>query len=46
VDVVERGHTFLKKVAKYWSIPLSPFLDHLNGRSCCRKMGPQSMLIE
>jgi hypothetical protein len=40
MDVVERRHTYLKKVAKYWNIPLSSLLDHMNGRIRCRKLGP------
>jgi predicted HTH domain antitoxin len=40
MDVVERGHTSLKKAAKYWNIPLNSFLDHMNGRIRCRKLGP------
>jgi hypothetical protein len=46
MDVVERGHTFLRKVVKYWNTPLNSFLDHMNGRTRCRKVGPQGMLIE
>jgi hypothetical protein len=40
MDVVERGDTFLRKVAKYWNIPFTSFSNHLNGRIKCRKVGP------
>jgi hypothetical protein len=43
MDVVERGHTFLKKVTKYWNIPLSSLLDDMNGRTRCKKLGTQGM---
>ncbi len=46
MNVMERGHTFLRKIVKYWNIPLNSLLDHLNGRTRCRKVGPQSVLIE
>jgi hypothetical protein len=40
MDVVERGDASLRKVAKYWNIPLTSFSNHLNGRTTCRKVGP------
>jgi hypothetical protein len=46
MDVVEKGHTSLKKVAKYWKIPLTSILDHMNGRIRCRKLGPQGVLTK
>jgi hypothetical protein len=46
MDVVEKGHTSLRKVVKYWNIPLSSFLNHMNGRTRSRKVGPQGVLIE
>jgi hypothetical protein len=46
MDVVERGDTYLRKDAKYWNIPLPSLLDHLNGRTRFRKVGPQGVLIE
>jgi hypothetical protein len=44
MDVVERGDTFFKKATKYWNIPLTSLSDHLNGRTKCRKVGPQGVL--
>jgi len=41
-----KGTHISKKDAKYWNIPLNSLLDHLNGKNSCRKMSPQSMLIE
>jgi hypothetical protein len=46
MDAMERGDTSLRKVAKYWNIPLTSLLDHLNGRTRSRKVGPQGMLVE
>jgi hypothetical protein len=39
MDIMERKHTFLNKVAKYWKIPLNSLSNHLNGRTRCKKMG-------
>jgi hypothetical protein len=46
MDVVERGDTYLRKDIKYWNIPLLSLLDHLNGRTRCKKVGPEGVLIE
>jgi hypothetical protein len=46
MDVVERGDTSLNKTTKYWNILVTSLSDHLNGRTRCRKVGPQGMLIE
>jgi len=46
VDVVERGDTSLKKATKYWNILMTSLSNHLNGRTRCRKVGPQGMLIK
>jgi hypothetical protein len=46
MDVVERGNTYLRKVAKYWNILVTSLSNHLNGRTRCKKVGPQSMLTK
>jgi hypothetical protein len=46
MDVVERGNTSLKKVTKYWNILATSLSNHLNGRTRCRKVGPQGVLTE
>jgi predicted HTH domain antitoxin len=46
MDVVEKGHTSLKKVVKYWNVPLNSLLDHMNGRNRCMKLGPQGVLTK
>jgi predicted HTH domain antitoxin len=46
MDIVERGHISLQKVARYWNIPFTSFLDHLNGRIRRGKMGPQGVLTK
>jgi hypothetical protein len=32
MDVIESGHTIMKKTNKYWHVLLTTILDHLNGR--------------
>jgi hypothetical protein len=46
MDVVERGHISLRKVAMYWNIPFTSYLDHFNGRTRSGKVGPQGVLIK
>jgi hypothetical protein len=46
MDAVERGNTSLKKAIKYWNILVTSLSDHLNGRTKCRKVGPQGMLTK
>jgi len=46
MDAVERGHTSLTKASMYWTIPFTSLLDHLNGRTRSKKVGPQYVLIE
>jgi len=43
MDFMERGHISLRKVTKYWNIPLNSFFNHMNGRIRCRKLGPQGV---
>ncbi len=40
-DAIERGHTYIRKVAKYWNMPLIPLLDHMNGRLDARTWAPK-----
>lgn len=38
---MKRGHTSLRiQASKFWNIPLTSLLDHLNGR----KLGPEGVL--
>jgi hypothetical protein len=46
MDYMKREHTCLKKVVKYWNIPLNSLSDHLNGRTRCKKVGLEGVLIE
>jgi hypothetical protein len=46
MDVVEREHTSLQNTDMYWNIPFTSLLDHLNGRTISRRMGPQGVQIE
>jgi hypothetical protein len=46
MDIVEKGHTSLWKAAKYWNIPLTSLLNHLNYKARSRKVGPQGVLME
>jgi hypothetical protein len=45
MDVVERGNIYVKKVVKYWNT-IDLISDHLNGRTKCRKVGPQGVLAK
>jgi hypothetical protein len=46
MDVVERGNNLKMKVAKYWNILVTSLLNHLNGRTRCKKVGPQDVLTK
>jgi hypothetical protein len=46
MDIVESGHTSLRKDNKYQNISFTSLLNHLNGRTKSRKVGPQGVLIE
>jgi len=46
MDVVERGHTFLRKANMYWNILFTSLLDHFNGRIRSNKVGVQGVIIE
>jgi hypothetical protein len=46
IDAMERGHTFSRKVSRYWNIMLTLLLDHLNGRIGIKKVGPQGVLMK
>ncbi len=46
MDDVQRGNTYVRKTIKYQNIPLTSFLDHLNCRIRCRKVGPQGGLTK
>jgi hypothetical protein len=46
MDVVERGTHSLKKANKSWNIPMSSIVDHLNGKTMSRKLGPIGVLTE
>jgi hypothetical protein len=35
----------LRKINKFWNIPLTLFLNHLNAKTRLRKVGPTSVLI-
>jgi hypothetical protein len=44
MDAIERGTYSTKKATKQWNLPLISFLDHLNGKTRSRKMGPSRVL--
>ncbi len=46
MDIIESGHTSLRKANKYENIIFASLLDHLNGRTRSRKVGPQGVLTE
>jgi hypothetical protein len=45
MDVVERTHS-RRKAIKSWNIPMSSIIDHLNGKTISRKMGPKGVLTK
>jgi hypothetical protein len=46
MDVVENGTYSLRRASRAWNIPMSYILDHLNGKTRSRKMGPKGVLTE
>jgi hypothetical protein len=46
MDVVDKRDTSLKKVAKYWNILATSLSNHMNGKTRCKKVGPQGMLTK
>jgi hypothetical protein len=40
MDVMERGHTFLKKANKYYNILVTSLSYHFNGKTISMKNGP------
>jgi hypothetical protein len=46
MDVVERKTHYLRKANKSWNIPMGSIVDHLNGKTISRKLGPIGVLIE
>ncbi len=46
MDVVERGTHSLRRANKSWNTPMNSIIDHLNGKTIFRKMGPKGVLTE
>jgi hypothetical protein len=44
MDVMERSQTFLTKANKFWHMPFTFLLDHLNGKTILKKLGSQGVL--
>ncbi len=42
MDVVDKGNTSLRKAAKYGNVPATSLSNHLNGRTRCKKVGPEA----
>jgi hypothetical protein len=43
---MDKGDTSLRKATKYWNILATSLSNRLNGRTRCKKVGRQGMLIE
>ncbi len=43
---MEKGEISMRKVIKHLNIPLSSLLDHLNGKTKCKKVGPPSVVMK
>ncbi len=37
IDIIDRGVTSMIEANKHWNIPLSSFVDHLNGKTKSKK---------
>jgi hypothetical protein len=37
MDIIDRGVTSMIEANKHWNIPLSSFVDHLNGKTKSKK---------
>jgi hypothetical protein len=46
MNVVEKGHTYLRKASMYYNILLTSLSYHLNGRIKSKKVNSQGVLIE
>lgn len=46
INVVESGHTYLRKASIYYNILLTSLSYHLNGRTRSKKVSPQGVLTE
>jgi len=46
MDVIEKGTHSIRKANKSWNIPMSSLVDHLNGKTKSRKMGPKGVLTK
>jgi len=46
MDVIERGTHSQRRPCKSWKIPMSSLVDHLNGKTTSKKMGPKCVLIK
>ncbi len=43
---MERGQASLRKASKFWHIPITFLLDHLNNKTRSTKVGSQGVLID
>jgi hypothetical protein len=46
MDVVDKETHSLRRASKSWNIPMNSIVDHLNGKTKSKKMGPGGVLIE
>ncbi len=44
MNVVEKGHTYLRKASMYYNILLTSLSYHLNGRPRSKKVNPKGVL--
>jgi len=45
-EAMERGQASLRKASKFWHIPITFLLDHLNDKTKSKKVGSQGVLID
>jgi hypothetical protein len=46
MNTMEKGEISMRKVIKHWNIPLSSSVDHLNGKTKCKKVSPPSVVMK
>jgi hypothetical protein len=46
MNTIEKGEISMRKVIKHVNIPLSSYVDHLNGKTKCKKVSPPSVVMK
>jgi hypothetical protein len=46
MNTMEKGEISMRMVIKHLNIPLSSSLDHLNGKTKCKKVSPPNVVMK